>query len=106
WLAIHECRLKNIGYNSYALFLKQLFALAVKDRIISESPMKEVKRPWKKPQTCINRAKVLRRWVKPVYRALPQSAQEHRYPRCFVFGCSRHSSLAGNFDCASQSHSA
>ena len=51
WLGIHERRLKNTSYNRYAGCLKQIFDLAVKDRIISESPFKKVKTPRKKPQT-------------------------------------------------------
>ena len=38
-------------YNRYAGFLKQLFDIAVKDRIIAESPAKSLRLPWKKPQT-------------------------------------------------------
>ncbi len=53
WLAMHEGRLKNTSYNRYAGFLKQLFAIAVKDRIIVESPFQKVTTPWKKPQRVI-----------------------------------------------------
>ena len=38
WLALHESRLKNTSYNRYAGLVKQLFEIAVKDRIIAESP--------------------------------------------------------------------
>lgn len=51
WLAIHEKRLKHTSYNRYAGFLKQLFAIAVADRIIAESPFESVATRWKKPQT-------------------------------------------------------
>ncbi len=51
WLALQEPRLRNVSYNRYAGFLKQLFDIAVKDRIIAESPAKSLRLPWKKPQT-------------------------------------------------------
>ena len=44
---------KNTSYNRYAGVLKQLFELAVGDRIIAESPFERVRTPWKKPQTPI-----------------------------------------------------
>ncbi len=50
WLALHENRLKNTSYNRYAGFLKQLFDISVRDRIIVESPFTEVRTRWKKPQ--------------------------------------------------------
>lgn len=50
WLAIQERRLKNTTYNRYAGVLKQMFELAVKDRIIAESPFDRVATRWKKPQ--------------------------------------------------------
>lgn len=50
WLANHEQRLKHTSYNRYAGFLKQLFAIAVADRIIAESPFESVTTRWKKPQ--------------------------------------------------------
>ena len=40
WLAHEEPRLRNVTYNCYAGFLKQLFDIAVKDRIIPDSPAK------------------------------------------------------------------
>jgi len=55
WLAMHEGRLKNTSYNRYAGFLKQAFEIAVKDRIIAESPFAKVGTTWKKPQTPIRR---------------------------------------------------
>ena len=51
WLALHEPRLKNTSYNRYAGLLKQLFEIAVKDRIVAESPFNHVTTRWKKPQT-------------------------------------------------------
>ncbi len=51
WLAFHEARLRNTSYNRYAGCLKQMFDIAVKDRIIAESPFAQVKTGWKKPQT-------------------------------------------------------
>lgn len=51
WLALHERRLKNTSYNRYAGVLKQVFELAVNDRIIAESPFERVRTRWKKPQT-------------------------------------------------------
>jgi site-specific recombinase XerD len=51
WLALHEKRLKHTSYNRYAGFLKQLFAIAVDDRIIAEAPVAKLKTPWKRPQT-------------------------------------------------------
>ena len=50
WLAQHEARLKNTTYNRYCGFLKQLFEIAVLDRIIAESPLLGVRTRWKKPQ--------------------------------------------------------
>lgn len=51
WLAMHERRLKNTSYNRYAGVMKQLFDVAVKDRIIASSPFLQVSTRWKKPQT-------------------------------------------------------
>jgi integrase len=50
WLAQHECKLQNTSYNRYALFLKQLFEVAVDDRMIAESPVARMKKTWKRPQ--------------------------------------------------------
>ena len=55
WLALHEKRLKNTSYNRYAGFLKQLFDIALKDRIIAASPFAGVKTGWKSPQTPIRK---------------------------------------------------
>ena len=51
WPAHEEPRLRNVTYNRYAGFLKQLFDIAVKDRIIPESPARSLRLGWKKPQT-------------------------------------------------------
>lgn len=50
WLAHEEPRLRNVTYNRYAGCLKQLFDIAVKDRIIPKSPAKLLRQGWKKPQ--------------------------------------------------------
>lgn len=50
WLAKLEPNLKNSSYNRVTLFLKQLFDLAVNDRIIAESPFARVQKGWKKPE--------------------------------------------------------
>jgi integrase len=55
WLATHERRLKNTSYNRYAGVLKQLFEVAVKDRIIAASPFEQVATRWKKPQKPVRR---------------------------------------------------
>lgn len=55
WLAVHEGRLKNTSYNRYVGFLKQLFEIAVTDRVISVSPVEGIKTQWKKPQKPIRR---------------------------------------------------
>lgn len=51
WLAHEAPRLRNVSYNGYTGFLKQLFSIAVKDRIIAESPAVSLRVPWKRPQT-------------------------------------------------------
>lgn len=50
WLAKQEPNLKNSSYDRVTLFLKQLFDLAVNDRIIAESPFARVQKGWKKPE--------------------------------------------------------
>jgi Site-specific recombinase XerD len=50
FLAKVEPDLKNTSYNRVGLFLKQLFDLAVADRIIAESPVERIQKGWKKPQ--------------------------------------------------------
>jgi integrase len=59
WLALHERRLKNTSYNRYAGVLKQVFEMAVNDRIIAESPFDRVRTRWKKPQTPVRRVPTL-----------------------------------------------
>lgn len=59
WLALHERRLKNTSYNRYAGVLKQIFDLAVNDRIIAESPFERVRTRWKKPQPPVRRVPTL-----------------------------------------------
>ncbi len=52
WLAVN-CKAgdwKNTTYNKYCTFLRRFFDIAVKDKMIAESPMDSVKIPWKKPQ--------------------------------------------------------
>ena len=52
WLGKQEARgIKNTTYNGYAGFLKQAFDIAVKDRIIADSPFSKVTTNWKRPQT-------------------------------------------------------
>lgn len=50
WLAMQESRLENSSYNRYALFIKQLFEIAVADRMIADTanPYERIKKPWKK----------------------------------------------------------
>ena len=48
WLDVQEPELKASSFNRYSLFLKQLFDLAVNDRIIAESPFYRLQRRWKK----------------------------------------------------------
>jgi integrase len=50
WLAANEGRLKHTTYNRYCCFLRQLFDIAVLDKMIIESPFDGVKTQWKKPQ--------------------------------------------------------
>jgi integrase len=55
WLAQQEGRLKNTSYNRYVGLLKQLFQIAVADRIIGNSPVDAIKTQWKKPQKPVRR---------------------------------------------------
>lgn len=55
FLALHERRLRNVSFNKYAGFLKQLFTLAVNDRIISENPFDRVRTGWKPPQAVVRK---------------------------------------------------
>jgi integrase len=50
WLAKQEPRLKNSSYDRVTLLLKQLFDLAVNDRIIAESPFYRLQKTWKRPE--------------------------------------------------------
>jgi integrase len=52
WLSQHEARLKNSSYNRFTLFLKGLFELAEKDRMIvaAENPYSLIRKPWKAPR--------------------------------------------------------
>ena len=50
WLSTLEPNLKSTSYNRYTLFLKQLFDLAVNDRIIAESPHLRLQKGWKRPE--------------------------------------------------------
>ena len=50
WLAQNEGRLRHSSYNRYCCFLKELFEIAVADKMIVESPFDSVKTPWKKPE--------------------------------------------------------
>lgn len=51
WLVANLVGVRNTTYNRYVGFLRQLFDIAVKDRIIAESPVKSLECGWKKPQT-------------------------------------------------------
>ena len=55
WLAEHEQELMNSSYNRYTLFLKQLFEVAVDDRMIVDSPVNRMKQTWKRPQKPVRR---------------------------------------------------
>ncbi len=50
WLAKQEPKLMNSSYDRVTLFLKQLFDLAVNDRIIAESPFYRLQKTWKRPE--------------------------------------------------------
>ena len=50
WLAHEAPRLRNVSYNGYTALIRQLFDIAVKDRIIAVSPASQLRVPWKKPQ--------------------------------------------------------
>lgn len=66
WLAIHEPRLKNTSYNRYTGTLKQLFEVAVNDRIIVESPFERVRTRWKRPQNVQRRIPTLQQFAQIV----------------------------------------
>ena len=61
WLAHEGQRLRNVSYNGYAGFVRELFSIAEKDRVVAESPAKNLRVSWKKPQ--------------PVERIVPTEAQ-------------------------------
>jgi integrase len=50
WLAPQETNLKNSSYNRYTLFVKQLFDLAIGDKMIAESPHSLLRKAWKNPE--------------------------------------------------------
>ncbi len=50
WLATVEKDLKNSSYNRFTQFVKQLFDIALKDKMISESPHANLRSGWKRPQ--------------------------------------------------------
>jgi integrase len=50
WLATIEPHLKNSSFNRYAQFVKQLFDIALKDKMFSESPHPNLRTTWKRPQ--------------------------------------------------------
>jgi len=50
WLATIEPNLKNSSFNRYTLFIKQLFEIALGDKMISESPYPLLRKSWKRPQ--------------------------------------------------------
>jgi integrase len=76
WLAMQEKRLKNTTYNRYAGVLKQLFELAVKDRIIAVSPFLGVSTRWKKPQTPVRRVPTIEQ-----FEAVVASIRSQKYSR-------------------------
>ncbi len=48
WLAAQEPDLMNSSYNRYALFIKQLFEVAMRDKMIAEAPT--LQKSWKDPK--------------------------------------------------------
>jgi integrase len=76
WLALHEARLRNTSYNRYAGVLKQLFEIAVKDRIIAESPFDQVTTRWKKPQVPVRRVPTVEQ-----FQAIVDEIRTQRYTR-------------------------
>lgn len=79
WLALEEPRLRNTTYNRYAGFLKQLFDIAVNDRIIWESPCKRLRTPWKKPQTPIRLIPTLMQFENIVTSIRSQRFTDHAH---------------------------
>ena len=53
WLAKEESHLMNSSYNRYALFIKQLFEVAKRDRMIAEIPT--LQKTWKDPRKTARR---------------------------------------------------
>jgi integrase len=74
WLAMQEQRLKNTTYNRYAGVLREMFDIAVRDRIISESPFDQVKTKWKKPQEPVRLTP-----TEEQFRAVVSSIRSQRY---------------------------
>ena len=77
WLALQEPRLRNTTYNRYAGFLKQLFEIAVKDRIVAESPCKYLKKPWKKLQAPVRRIPTIEQFESIVRCIRSQAYTDH-----------------------------
>ena len=50
WLAAVEPDLKNSSFNRYTQLVKQLFDIALNDKMISESPHPNLRTTWKRPQ--------------------------------------------------------
>ena len=75
--ALQEPRLRNVSYNRYAGFLKQLFEIAVKDRIIAESPAKSLRVPWKKPQVPVRRIPTVDEFERIVENIRSQRFSDH-----------------------------
>ncbi len=74
WLALQEARLRNTSYNRYAGCLRQMFDIAVNDRIIAESPFASVKTSWKKPQTPVRLIPTAEQ-----FRSIVQSIRSQRF---------------------------
>ena len=77
WLAHEEPRLRNVTYNRYAGFLKQLFEIAVKDRMIAESPAKKLRLGWKKPQVPKRRIPTVEEFERIVENIRTQRFADH-----------------------------
>jgi integrase len=76
WLALEEKRLRNSSFNRVAGVIKQLFELAVKDRIIASSPFLGVSTRWKKPQTPVRRVPTIEQ-----FEAIVASIRSQKYSR-------------------------
>ena len=74
WLALQEQRLKHTSYNRYTSLLRQLLDIAVRDRIIAESPFNEVTRKWKHPQEPIRLTP-----TEDQFQAIVQSIRSQRF---------------------------